>query len=130
MRKSRLLTLGLGIAVVASALVASAVPASAASAAGFYRVIDTDGTLIVQSRPAVGYKIGSVPQNAIIYVICQVNNGGTDVGDGGYYSWQYSRTWDEIEATDGTIGWVYDHFVSTPAQGADGYSPGVPHCYS
>ena len=84
-----------------------------------YKVSHTDGTLAVQSTPKTGNVKGSVSENATVGVICQINNGGTDPEDG-----LTSRTWDYITAG----GWVYDHFVTTPAQDANGWSPGVRRC--
>jgi hypothetical protein len=130
MLTKRLLALGTGVLAAGAAALAFASPANAATNGAWYRVSGTDGWLTVQSQPATGHQDGwSIREGGSVYVLCQVNNGGTDVGDGGYFSWQYSRTWDEIVLPDSTIGWVYDHFITTPPQGADGYSPGVQHCY-
>ncbi|WP_198167657.1 GDSL-type esterase/lipase family protein [Microbispora sp. ATCC PTA-5024] len=89
------------------------------SPGGGYHVQGTDGTLTVQGRPAVDHVVGSLREGDPVQVVCQVNDGGADPYDG-----LTSRTWDRI----GDNRWVYDWFVSTPPQGADGYSPGIPHC--
>jgi hypothetical protein len=85
---------------------------------GFYQVFGTDGTLAVQSQPSVGHVVGSVPEGAFVHVMCQVNTGGQDLGDGPFAQWQLSRTWDKI----GTNAWVYDHFIATPPQDSSGWS--------
>ncbi|HEY3607048.1 MAG TPA: CHAP domain-containing protein [Pseudonocardiaceae bacterium] len=107
--------------VAAAGLLALATPAGAATT---YHVSGTDGTLAEQSVPATGHVVKWLNEGAAVSVTCQINNGGQDLGDGPSAQWQLSRTWDQL--TDGD--WVYDHFITTPAQGADGYSPGVPHC--
>lgn len=84
-----------------------------------YRVQGTDGTLAVQTVPEVGHVKTHVKEGAAIGVVCQINDGGTDP-----YDHLYSRTWDFTTAG----GWVYDHYVTTPAQDANGWSPGVRHC--
>ncbi|MBO3744442.1 CHAP domain-containing protein [Streptosporangiaceae bacterium NEAU-GS5] len=83
-----------------------------------YKVKGTDGTLVVQKSPKVDNVIRSLPEGATLGVVCQINNGGADPYDG-----LTSKTWDFIGD-----GWVYDWYVNTPPQGADGYSPGVRHC--
>jgi lysophospholipase L1-like esterase len=88
-----------------------------------YRVQGTDGTLAVQSMPAVNHLIGQLTEGEAVLVACQINNGGTDPYDG-----LASHTWDQIAWSGGGTAWVYDHYISTPPQGADGYSPGIPHC--
>lgn len=84
-----------------------------------YKVSGTDGTLSVQSVPAVGNVKGSVGEGATVGVVCQINDGGTDPYDN-----IASHTWDYIS----TGGWVYDSFITTPTQDASGWSPGVTHC--
>jgi hypothetical protein len=117
MRKATLLT---RIAVAQLVLAASAVlAASPADAATTYYVQGTNGTLAIQSQPAVNHVVGWLNNGAAVQVVCQINNGGTDPYDG-----LTSRTWDKL--TSGN--WVYDWYISTPPQGSDGYSPGVPHC--
>ncbi|WP_194905392.1 CHAP domain-containing protein [Catenulispora rubra] len=101
-----------------------ALTSTAAHAATTYKVSGTDGTLAEQSQPAQNHVVGWLHEGDSVQVVCQVNNGGQDLGDGGTSPWQQSRTWDKL--TNGN--WVYDHFITTPAQGSDGYSPGVPHC--
>lgn len=110
----------LGVLGVTSASACTADPYSGVCVtAANYHVILTDGTLAVQSTPNVDNVKSSVKQGATIRVICQINYGGTDPYDG-----LTSRTWDYITAG----GWVYDHYVSTPAQDSNGRSPGVRHC--
>jgi hypothetical protein len=88
-----------------------------------YHVQGTDGTLSVQSLPQVNHVIGSLHEGDAVLVGCQVNNGGTDPYDG-----LGSHTWDEISWGSGGTAWVYDHYITTPPQGADGFSPGITHC--
>ncbi|WP_377273063.1 hypothetical protein [Peterkaempfera sp. SMS 1(5)a] len=90
---------------------------------------ETDGTLAVQASPSVSAATIATltPGTNTVSLICQTVHGSTDVGDGGYFSWQYSTTWDEIYLA-GKVGFVYDHFINTPAQGAGGYSSGVHVC--
>lgn len=118
---SALVRLAAAAALAAGSL---ALTAGAAHASTAYKVSGTDGTLAEQSQPATGHFVRWLHEGDTVDVVCQVNDGGTDVGDGGNFPWQQSRTWDQL--TDGN--WVYDHFITTPAQGSDGYSPGVPHC--
>ncbi|MBO3744439.1 hypothetical protein J5X84_00065 [Streptosporangiaceae bacterium NEAU-GS5] len=84
-----------------------------------YKVSGTDGTLAVQQTPKVDNITRWLHEGDSIQVICQINNGGPDPYDG-----LTSRTWDAIVGG----GWVYDWYVNTSPQGADGFSPGVPHC--
>jgi surface antigen len=112
------------LAALALGVGTAALSAGAAHAATTYKVSGTDGTLAEQSVPAVNHLVGWLHEGDSVQVVCQINNGGQDLGDGGTFTWQQSRTWDQL--TNGT--WVYDHFITTPAQGSDGYSPGVPHC--
>ena len=109
------------LAIAVGSLAATTVSADAATA---YKVQGTDGTLAEQSQPATNHFVKWLHEGDTVQVVCQVNNGGTDTGDGGNFPWQSSRTWDQL--TDGN--WVYDHFITTQAQGTDGYSPGVAHC--
>lgn len=110
------------------AVVGAATPADACTADPYsgacttsvpYNVRWTDGTLAVQTVPQVGHVTARVREGAVIGVICQINDGGTDP-----YDHLSSRTWDLTTAG----GWVYDHYVTTPAQDASGWSPGVRHC--
>jgi surface antigen len=114
--------------LVARALVLAAAGALAlagpANAATTYHVSGTDGTLAEQSQPQTGHVAKWLHEGDAVSVACQVNDGGQDLGDGGTFAWQQSRTWDQL--TDGN--WVYDHFITTPPQGGDGFSPGVPRC--
>jgi surface antigen len=86
-----------------------------------YKVSGTDGTLAVQASPRVDDVIRYVKEGATIGVYCQVNNGGTDP-----YDHLLSRTWDLTNAG----GWVYDHYLTTLAQDANGQSPGIRPCNS
>jgi surface antigen len=115
-RTSSLTRIGAALAIAAGCLLANAGPASAATT---YHVQGTNGSLAIQSQPAVNHVVGWLANGAAVQVVCQINNGGTDPYDG-----LASRTWDEL--TSGN--WVYDWYISTPPQGSDGYSPGVPHC--
>src|ERR1700680_4155896 len=113
-------TLFARIAVAQGVLAASAVlAASPADAATTYHVQGTNGTLAIQSQPAVNHVVGWLANSAAVQVVCQINNGGTDPYDG-----LTSRTWDKL--TSGN--WVYDWYISTPPQGSDVFPPGVPHC--
>jgi hypothetical protein len=103
-------------AVLGGVVVIAANPAQAATT---YYVQGTDGSLAVQSWPYVNHVVGWLGEGAAVHVVCQINTGGTDPYDN-----LNSRTWDLL--TSGN--WVYDWYVSTPVQGSDGYSPGVPHC--
>ncbi|WP_204058150.1 CHAP domain-containing protein [Microbispora corallina] len=89
-----------------------------------YKVFSTDGTLAVQKTPKVDNVVRWLKEGDSVGVVCQINNGGTDPYDN-----MTSHTWDYISTAAGT-GWVYDHFITTPAQGTDGWSPGVRHCGS
>jgi surface antigen len=107
------------VGAVAALTVGSLAFALPASAATTYKVQGTDGTLAVQAEPKVDNIIRWLHEGDQVQVICQINNGGTDPYDG-----LTSHTWDSIVGG----GWVYDHFITTPAQDANGWSPGVPHC--
>jgi len=110
----------LGVVGVGPASACSADPYSGACVTPVsYKVHETDGTLSVQSSPNTGNVKGTLKENDTVGVVCQINDGGTDPYDG-----LTSRTWDYITAG----GWVYDHFITTPAQDANGWSPGVRHC--
>jgi hypothetical protein len=122
MRKARRLAHLAAVTAIAGGSVA--LTATAAHAYTTYKVSGTDGTLAEQRIPYTGNVVGWLNEGASVQVVCQINNGGQDIGDGGNFSWQLSRTWDQL--TNGA--WVYDHFITTPVQGSDGYSPGVPHC--
>lgn len=104
------------LAMVAGSVALAAAPASAATT---YKVQGTDGTLAVQAQPHVDNIIRWLNEGDSVQVICQINNGGTDPYDN-----LTSHTWDSIVGG----GWVYDHFITTPAQDANGWSPGVPRC--
>jgi surface antigen len=112
----KLIQFGAALVIAAGSLLATTGPAGAATT---YHVQGTNGSLAIQSQPAVGHVVGWLANGAAVQVACQVNNGGTDPYDG-----LTSRTWDQL--TSGN--WVYDWYISTPPQGSDGYSPGVPHC--
>jgi surface antigen len=86
--------------------------------AKIYNVAWTDGSLAVQSAPYVNHVVGWLPNGATVAVICQLK-GGTDPYDG-----LTSHTWDMI----GNGRYVYDHYITTPAQDSGGWSPGVPRC--
>jgi len=117
MRKATTLArIAVAPAVLAMATMLAASPAGASTT---YHVQGTSGTLAIQSQPAVNHVVGWLSNGAAVQVACQINNGGTDPYDG-----LTSRTWDKL--TSGN--WVYDWYISTPPQGSDGYSPGVPHC--
>ncbi|GAA4619270.1 hypothetical protein GCM10023195_87070 [Actinoallomurus liliacearum] len=92
-----------------------------ASAPAHYNVQGTDGTLVVQRNPHVGDPLRELKEGDEVAVVCQTTDGGDDPYDG-----LASHTWDKL--ADG--GWVYDHYVTTQAQGTDGRSPGVPPCDS
>lgn len=109
------------LAAATASMIALAAPAQAAAT---YHVSGTDGTLAEQSQPDTNHFVKWLKEGDAVSVVCQINNGGQDLGDGPSAQWQLSRTWDQI--ADGN--WVYDHFVTTPPQGSDGFSPGVPHC--
>jgi CHAP domain len=112
----RLAQIGSALVITAGCLLQGAGTASAATT---YHVQGTNGTLAIQSQPAVNHVVGWLANGAAVQVACQINNGGADPYDG-----LTSRTWDEL--TSGN--WVYDWYISTPPQGSDGFSPGVPHC--
>jgi hypothetical protein len=63
-----------------------------------------------------------------VIVNCQINSGD---GIGGHPA---NLTCDSVTVPDqivnGSIlsGWVADWYTNTPAQGADGFSPGISHC--
>ncbi|HEY4854578.1 MAG TPA: hypothetical protein VII22_27640, partial [Streptosporangiaceae bacterium] len=79
MRKATLFT---RIAVAQGVLAASAVlAASPADAATTYYVQGTNGTLAIQSQPAVNHVVGWLNNGAAVQVACQINNGGTDPYD-------------------------------------------------
>jgi hypothetical protein len=82
-----------------------------------YFVSGTDGTLAVQSQPNVNHLVKWLSEGAAVQLICQINYGGETDG-------VPSHTWDFIAGN----GWVYDHYITTPAQDSHGWSPGVPRC--
>jgi surface antigen len=129
MRIKRLLaSTAIVLTAIAAPLVAAA-PAHAACVADpyngvcvtpvNYKVSGTDGTLAVQQTPKVDNVSRWLNEGATVGVVCQTNNGGTDPYDG-----LGSHTWDYIAGG----GWVYDHYITTPPQDANGWSPGVRHC--
>lgn len=114
------IALGIAVTTAGAASAATIHPSGSTSGTGspgWYQVFGTDGTLAVQSQPSVGHVIGSVPESSLVYVVCQVNNGGTDWPDG-----LYSHTWDKLLTSNGSAAWVYDHFISTPLQNSAGWS--------
>lgn len=115
MNLRRTVTVLVGMFLALAAVGISTAAASAATSTlappGFYQVFGTDGTLAVQSKPSVGHVIGSVPEGALVDVICQVNNGSTADG-------LPSHTWDKI----GNNAWVYDWYIATPPEDAAGWS--------
>jgi surface antigen len=80
-----------------------------------YKVSATKVT--VQRTPKTGNTLRSIATGTAVGVICQLTNGGPVSG----YT---TRTWTAIAGG----GWIFDAYLSTPAQGADGYSPGIRHC--
>jgi hypothetical protein len=82
-----------------------------------YYVSGTDGTLAEQSNPRPGNVVGWLKEGAAVNVLCQINDGGTTDGIP-------SHTWDELAGG----AWVFDHYITTPAQDGNGWSAGVPHC--
>lgn len=129
----RFAALGLAAAAVYGSALVFASTASAASLScpdhvyktcgpvGWYTVKGTDGTLAIQAVPYVDNVSGYVAEGAPVEVLCQVNDAGTDP-----YDHLYSRTWDKVYTTDTNgdtvVGWVYDHYVTTPLQDPDGWS--------
>jgi hypothetical protein len=112
--------LGAGTAVLgvaAPAMACTPAPGGGCYTPKTYFVSGTDGTLDVQSQPTVNHIIRWLGEGAAVQVICQVNYGGETDG-------VPSHTWDFIVGN----GWVYDHYVTTPAQDSHGWSPGVPRC--
>ncbi|HVV24254.1 MAG TPA: CHAP domain-containing protein [Pseudonocardiaceae bacterium] len=109
------------LVAAAAGLFGMAAPAQAATT---YHVSGTDGTLAEQSQPQANHVVKWLSEGAAVSVVCQVDDGGQDLGDGPSAPWQQSRTWDQL--SDGN--WVYDHFITTPAQNSQGWSPGVPQC--
>ncbi|MEV0407914.1 GH25 family lysozyme [Actinoallomurus sp. NPDC050550] len=83
--------------------------------------VDAHG-LAVQSLPHVGHVVRYVPEGTTLSVSCQTVHG--DQVDGRVKNGRPFTTWDRL--TDGTF--VYDWYMNTPVVGADGYSPGIPHC--
>jgi surface antigen len=71
----------------------------------------------VQKTPKTGNTLRSIANGTKIGVICQITNGGTADG-------KTSTTWTAIAGG----GWIYDAYLTTPTQAADGYSPGIRHC--
>jgi hypothetical protein len=82
-----------------------------------YYVNGTDGTLAVQQQPHTGNVARWLNENNAVQVICQIDYGGEADG-------VPSHTWDLIVGG----GWVYDHYITTPAQDGYGWSPGVTRC--
>ncbi|GAA4638140.1 hypothetical protein GCM10023196_094720 [Actinoallomurus vinaceus] len=110
-----------GVAAPANACAAADPYSGACVTPVNYKISGTDGTVAVQATPKVGNVKSTLKEGATVGVICQINDGGTDTYDN-----LLSRTWDYTTAG----GWVYDHFVTTPAQDGNGWSPGVRHCDS
>lgn len=101
--------------------------AGGCGAAGAYTVVGTDGTLALQSSPNVGNVVGWAHEGQTLQIFCQVNDGGTDYPDN-----LWSHTWDKVLIAIGKGNplqwvWVYDHFINTPLQNADGWSL-APRC--
>jgi len=114
--------LGVGGAVVGSAAPALACvpdPSGGCYTPKTYYVSGTDGTLAAQSQPNVNHVVGWLTEGAAVQVICQINYGGETDG-------VPSHTWDFISGNR----WVYDHYITTPAQNSYGWSAGVPRCDS
>ena len=131
MPSPRILNALLTPVIVAAGLVAPLLGAAPASAATCrpdpyngvcvtpvnYTVVTGGGKLAVQKTPKTGNVIRYAYNSSTVGVICQVNNGGTADA-------KTSTTWDALSGG----GWVYDVYLSTPALGSDGYSPGIRHC--
>lgn len=122
------------VVTLAAASVLGTVTAGAASASisscldgqttcggqGWYSVSGSVGDLAVQNTDGIDHVIGWIPNGASVYVWCQRNDGSTDPYDG-----LYSRTWDYVKAYFNggwNWGWVYDHYITTPAQDSNGWS--------
>jgi surface antigen len=80
-------------------------------------VVTSITRLAVQRTPKTGNLTRYVSAGAAVGVVCQINDGGTADG-------RTSRTWDALSGG----GWVYDAYLTTPAVGTDGFSPGIRHC--
>jgi surface antigen len=113
-------------AALAAPILAGGTPAQAAScepdplngvcvAPVSYKVSASKVT--VQRTPKTGNTLRSIANGTTVGVICQVSNGGAVTG-------YPSKTWTAIAGG----GWIYDNYLSTPAQGTGGYSPGIRHC--
>ncbi|WP_073948053.1 M23 family metallopeptidase [Streptomyces kebangsaanensis] len=122
-RSSRPLARAAARVVPAVLLTVAAVGLASPARAATYQVTGADSQgLAVQSEPHVNHVLRYVPNGTSLNVSCQINNG--DQVDGKVYNGRPFTTWDQL--ADGT--WVYDWYMNTPTVGADGYSPGIPHC--
>ncbi|MBV9383873.1 MAG: CHAP domain-containing protein [Streptosporangiaceae bacterium] len=113
------LAIGLEIVAAGPALACVPGPNGGCYTPHTYYVSGTDGTLAVQVQPHVSNVTRLLHEGNAVQVICQINWGGTDPYDG-----LSSHTWDLIAGG----GWVYDWYISTPAQNADGWSAGLTRC--
>ncbi len=120
-----------GVAVTAGS--ASAGTGSAASgtcpdglagcaAPGTYHIAYTGGNYLnVHSSPDINSSVvAQAPDGWPVDIDCQVNDGSTDAPEG-----YYGRTWNlvTVSTTSGPVnGWVYDYFVDTPPENANGWS--------
>jgi hypothetical protein len=82
-----------------------------------YTVATGGSKLAVQRTPKTGNITRYLYNGSGVGVICQVNNGGPADG-------LTSTTWNALCGG----GWVYNTYLTTPALGSDGYSPGIRHC--
>src|ERR1700730_2776796 len=80
--------IGAVLVIAAGGLLATTGPAGAATTS---HVQGSNGSLAVQSQPAVNHVVGWLANGAAVQVVCQINNGGTDPYDG-----LTSRTWAEL----------------------------------
>lgn len=99
--KQRLVRLATASALAVGSVASTSTAAHAATA---YKVSGTDGTLAEQSQPATGHIVGRLHEGDTVQVVCQINNGGQDIGDGGTFPWQQSRTWDHLTSGDWDYG--------------------------
>lgn len=93
-----------------------------ANGEGRHRGNATDGVFKREWADYGARVIRSANYESMVYVVCQVNNGGWD----GVHT-QYGRPftpWDRL--SDGS--YVYDGWIGTPTVAQDGYSPGMPAC--
>jgi surface antigen len=113
------LTIGFEVAAASPALACVPGPNGGCYYPHTYYVSGTDGTLAVQVQPHVNNVARWLHEGNAVQVICQLNWGGTDPYDN-----LSSHTWDLI----GGGGWVYDWYITTPAEDSHGWSPSVPRC--